>query len=190
MARLRSVLGAGAAIPSSEWRFFRSRLAPHRLAPRQLLLRQGERSDRVWFVAAGLLRIFRTEGTRQVTLGFDLEDRFVGAYDSVLSGEPASFSIEALEPCELWSFDRATLQRLYQRHRCWERVGRLQAERQLLRRTHKEVAIRSLRPAARYRQLVAQQSWILQRVPQYHVASYLGVSPETLSRIRARLPGT
>jgi CRP-like cAMP-binding protein len=185
--RMRAVAPGAVDVPGVEWAFFASRLAPETLVPRTAFIVQGRPTDRLYFIVDGLVRLFRKEGRREITLGFDCEDRFTGAYDSVVTASAATIGVETLEPTQLLSFDRRTLEELFQRHPCWERFGRLQAERGLLHKIDKELRIRGVSAEGRYRRLVAEQSWILERVPQYHVASYLGIAPETLSRIRARL---
>ena len=123
---------------------------------------------------------------REVTLGFDCEGRFVGAYDAYVRREPASVALEALEPCVVLRFERALLEELDARHECWRELSRRVAEEQLVRRMEKELRQRTRTSAERYAELVRSDSFLVRRVPQYHLASFLGVAPETLSRIRAR----
>jgi CRP-like cAMP-binding protein len=183
---LRSRLAANAELPEAEWHYFRARLERLRLPREGHLIREGERETRIGYVARGVFRIYCTREAREINLGFDCEDRFVSAYESFVTRAPSTVAIQALEDAELLTFDRETLRAAYARHACWERIGRLMAEEQTLRKTRKERELRCLSPEERYLRLHERGLPWLARVPQYHVASFLGITPETLSRIRAR----
>ena len=73
------------------------------------------------------------------------------------------------------------------RHAVWRELSLRIAERELAHKIDKELRIRTLTPEQRYTELVRSNSYLVHRVPQYHLASYLGIAPETLSRIRARM---
>ena len=176
-----------APIQDDEWHHL-ERLLTVRTAPAgAVLLREGEPVDWLGYLLAGLVRIVRRGGEREVTLGFDCEQRFVGAFDAYATRTPARYGIEALEPCRLALFERATLAALEQRHACWRELFRRIAERELVRKIDKELRIRTRTAEERYAELVRTGSFLVRRVPQYHLASFLGIAPETLSRIRARM---
>jgi CRP-like cAMP-binding protein len=185
--RIRALHGEFADLPAGEWAAFAARLRPRRCARGQSLLRQGEACDWIAFLLRGAVRLVCRDGDRAVILGFDFEDRFIGDYASFLTGAGSAFAIECLEDCELVLLSRADLQALYDRHPCWQRVGRQLAERQYVRRSLKEQQIRLLSPTERYQQIVADKPYLVRRVPLRELASFLGVAPETLSRIRRRL---
>ena len=99
-------------------------------------------------------------------------------------GLPTTYGVQALEPTRYWAAPYPSLLALYQAQPVYERFGRELAERLLV---HKERRARSLLQedaATRYRQFVEGEPGLGQRVPLYHVASYLGITPESLSRIR------
>ena len=187
IAPIRRHLQELAPIPEPEWNFFKSQLRAQRVAKGTLLLREGDVEDRVRFLARGVVRLFCSHEAREINLGFDCAGRWVGAYDSLVAHTPSLFAIESLGACEIVWFDGALLERLYARHPCWERAGRRILEEQYARKVRKETEIRVLSPGERYALLLRRDGGFLARVPQYHLASYLGIAPETLSRIRGRL---
>lgn len=151
-----------------------------------VLLRQGDPVDWLGFLERGLLRNVARQGERDVNLGFELEGAFVGAYDAYLRRGPAGYEIEALEPGRYLRFERAVLDRLISEREPWREPARRVAEVEFARTTERHRMRSTSTPAARYPQLERTRSELLRRVPQYHLASWIGVTPEALSRIRSR----
>ena len=133
------------------------------------------------------VRLYHNHDGRELLRGFDFENRFVTAYESVLTGEPAGFSVQALEPTTTLAFSGDALRALYDRHPCWDRVGRRVLEAQWIRQADKERRFRVHTPEEHYRVLLARRSPLIDRVPLNQLASFLQITPETLSRIRARI---
>jgi len=187
IARLRDAFTALAPLPEDEWSFLCARLELRELPRGAALVREGETVDWLGFLTRGSVRIFHTLDGREVTLGFDCEQRFVGAYDAYRTRTRSRTGLEALEASTLVRFERALLDELDARHAAWRELFRRVAEHELVRKMDKELRIRTRSAEERYAELVRTNSWLVRRVPQYHLASYLGIAPETLSRIRARM---
>jgi len=187
LTTLRQAFAELAPLPEDEWSFLCARVELRELARGAMLLREGEAVDWLGFLTRGLVRMFRTLDGREVTLGFDCEARFVGAYDAYSSRTRARYGVEALEASTLLRFERALLEELDARHAAWGELFRRLAERELVHKIDKELRIRTRSAEERYGELVRTNSYLVRRVPQYHLASYLGIAPETLSRIRARM---
>jgi CRP-like cAMP-binding protein len=186
-SRFRAVFDELADIPDSEWRHFWSHVQERRYAAREHLIREAESARTMHFILSGLVRLYHNQDGRELVRGFDYENRFVAEYESVLTGEPAAYSVQAIEPTHTLAFPGEVFRRLYDRHPCWDRVGRRILEAQTIRRADKERRFRVYTPEAHYRLLVERGSPLIDRVPLNQLASFLQITPETLSRIRARM---
>ena len=187
LALLRAEFSRQTEIPDSEWDHFREFVHLRSYARGQHLARAGAVSSTLAFLVQGCTRTYYITDGAEVTRNFSIAPRFSVAYDSVLTGKPTLVSIEALEPVRALVFSGDVLASLYQRHHCWERLGRRMAEQLWLEKEYKELRFRVHSPEEHYRLLLAKGSPLPHRVPLRHLASYLGVTPETLSRIRARV---
>ena len=140
-------------------------------------------------VLSGALRLYypRPDGEERTTYFF-FENHLLADYRACLTGQPSQLGVQALANCELVVFDYAVLRWLYDEWPVYERFGRCLAEYHLLGTDARLVEQLVLSPEARYRQLLASgKTKILERVPQHLVANYLGITPVSLSRIRARV---
>jgi CRP-like cAMP-binding protein len=108
-------------------------------------------------------------------------------YESFLSQRPMTYTIEAVEDTDLWSISKRDVQAMYDAHPEMDRFGRLIAEYLFIFITDMNHALATMSPEDRYLRMIKNRAAVLQRVPQYMIASYLGVTPEALSRIRKRI---
>ena len=138
------------------------------------------------FVNKGMLRQYYTRNGEEFTEMFFSENEFFGNFISYLKNEPSNSIIQALEPCEIVMITFDNLQMLYKEIPAAERFGRLIAEQKLIQMHDKTSAFLMETPEERYVKLLKMKPDIVQRVKQYYIAQYLGIRPESLSRIRKR----
>jgi CRP/FNR family transcriptional regulator, anaerobic regulatory protein len=168
------------------WCICESMLTVRRLKKGEILHRQGAVCNQVSFVNYGLIRMYAIyDNGKEKTFDFAKEGDYTGDYRSFLLREPANTSLQALEDTEVVETTYEGLQSLYKQVPEANVIGRLVAEDlfidMCLRTSGQGMTIDE-----QYRDMVERQPWLLQRVPQYLIASYLGVTPEAFSRIKAR----
>ena len=152
-------------------------------------LRLGEVSRKVAFVVQGVLHNFGNRNGQEATYYFGREGEFIGDYPSFLAAVPATNAIQALEDAQLLTINYDNLQRLYREVREGERFGRLIAEFLFVDALRQLASFYEDTPEQRYARFLALYPDLQQRVPQYYIASYVGVKPQSLSRIRGRILG-
>ena len=118
---------------------------------------------------------------------FSLDKEFITDYISFLTNSPAEKDVKCLENTELLVIDYDDLQKLYAQNQVFERVGRLMAEALFMNWHQKAKSLMLDDAEARYIKLITKRPNLPQRIPQYLIASYLNVKPETLSRIRKKI---
>ncbi|WP_236517696.1 Crp/Fnr family transcriptional regulator [Sandaracinus amylolyticus] len=189
-AALRRAFSAIAPIDDDAWREIAPHFVPRRLARGERLLRAGEVARVAAFVCRGALRE-STVGAdgREHAKSFCLEGDLSGSLADLiagLDGAPSRSAIEALEPTELLCADYPTLRREL-RAETWSAVARGIAERLALAKAEREHELLALDAEQRWLALLARRPDLPGRIAQRHLASFLGITPEALSRLRARL---
>jgi CRP-like cAMP-binding protein len=156
------------------------------------ILRAGTVADEVFFVHQGLLRYYfndHADGGQERTGQFFDEGIVATDAESYLSRIPAEQNFEALERSSIVALPRAVLNAGYDQDHAIERFGRLMLEEALIGSQRRVSRLLALQPEERHRLFVETRPEVARRVPQYLIASYLGLTPESLSRIRRRIAG-
>jgi CRP-like cAMP-binding protein len=151
-----------------------------------LLMEEGNVCHHIYFLEKGCLRGFYNLDGKEVTYWFGFENNFVTSFFSFITRQPAVENIQLMEDCVLWAITHERLQQLYAQHHDIERLGRIMNERYYVMLEERFMRNHFKEAKERYENLITQSPHILQRVPLGYVASYLGITQETLSRIRNR----
>ena len=187
-ALLLAHLRARVPLTEAEFASFRGYLRPLALRKRQHLLRAGEVCTTYAFVTHGCLRSYSlTSEGHEHTLQFAPEDWWVSDLYSLLTQQPNTMSIDALEDSQLLLLDQADLESIYAQCPVFERYFRLLMQSRYVVLQERVNAALSQTAAEKYRHFLRKYPTIVQRVPQHLIASYLGITPESLSRVRRQL---
>lgn len=162
-------------------------LRTKKLAEREVLLKAGNTCTEMGFVNQGCFRVYYALDGKEINTQFIFEQQFVVDYDSFLQVKPSRCFIQALEPTEIVQFSFAELQNAYRLSHNWERFGRIMAEYSYQLTTQRVESFLFRDGEQRYLDLMATQPAIFDRIPLYHIASYLGLERESLSRIRRKV---
>lgn len=163
-------------------------LTPKKLRKKQYLLQAGDTGKNICFVEKGALRayVLDEKGNEHIT-AFAFEGWAIGDLYSYLHGVPASLNIDALEDCELVLISKSAQDELLQKLPKYETYIRILITDAYVALQRRMTSMISLPIEERYQAFSEMYPTIFQRVPQHMIASFMGLSPETLSRVRARI---
>ena len=150
-------------------------------------LAEGEVCKQVGFVAKGLLRYYINDDGEDKTYSFSQENGFVSNYESFVPQKPSVQIIQALEDCEMVVISYSGLEEFYKKVSSGERFGRMAIEQVFIRTLQEQNSFYTDTPELRYAKFIRDHPDLQQRLSQYYIASYVGVKPQSLSRIRKRI---
>ena len=152
-------------------------------------LTEGNTCKEIGFINQGCFRTYYLSDGKEINTRFVFENEFVTDYDSFLQNKPSRYFIQALEYAEIVTFNLTALQNAYNQSKNWERFGRMIAEQSYKLTTQRVESFLFFNGEQRYLDLLKNQSQIFDRIPLYHIASYLGLERESLSRLRKKIAG-
>lgn len=150
-----------------------------------VLLRADRLEKHIYFLSRGIVRAYSAFSGKQVTFWFGTAGDPVLPMKSYISGEKSYEQIELLEDCEFYEFEISRLRSLYEKDVHLANWGRKLAEGELIKTEERLIAMQFKTARERYQDLISYRPEILLRVQLKHIASYLGMSQVSLSRIRA-----
>jgi CRP-like cAMP-binding protein len=184
---VRPLLQRLGPMPKEELAYLEARLSLRPLKRGEFLTRAGEVADQVGFVVDGLLRkLHVTPRGKPIVRGFGGPGSVVGAYVSLLTGAPSYLSVEALSDSRLFVLPWSEMNALYRRHSCFQTIGRRLAELTLLEREARAHELLTMTASERYARFRETHRELLPQLRSYDIASYLGITPVSLSRLRGR----
>lgn len=158
------------------------------LSKKEIFSKEGAYARKVGFLEKGIIRAFiRDYQGKEYTKQFFFAPSIIGAYTSLLTNQPNKIIQEALTQCTIWVADYSKIEALYAKHHELERMGRKVAEYYYLEKERNLVEMALYDADKRYAFLKERFPTIESQVQQYHIASYLGISPTQLSRIRKKI---
>ncbi|MDV7697853.1 Crp/Fnr family transcriptional regulator [Chryseobacterium soli] len=160
---------------------------PKNIKKKTILLEAGITAKEIYFVISGCIRLFYTKDGKDISAYFFTEKMFAGAYDSFISKKPSRHSIETLEDCQILTISDKASQELYTEFPKMNEFVRKVLEERFVS-LHELYTSQILdTPEERYVNLLNNRPELINRIPQHQIATFLGITPVSLSRIRNRI---
>ncbi len=151
-----------------------------------ILVREGQYSDKTYYIANGCARAYYLKDGKDISDWFAFENDFISSIVSFFTGQASPHYIELMEDAILFEMTREQIEKLSNKYHDFERLIRIVVTKTMLRQQERIASILFQRAEKRYEMLLEIYPNITQRVSLTHISSYLGITLETLSRIRSR----
>lgn len=186
MEELYEYLNQITPISDKTWDLLKAIFVQKKLAKLDYFSKVDKVATKIAFLQEGIVRSFYTnyEG-HELNKNFFVAPAFIGAYSSLITQTSNKLAQQALTDCIIWETDYTSIKQLYDICPDLERLGRLVAEYYFVEKEIREVNLLNLEAKDYYKIFQKQYPTLEQQIPQYHIASFLGITATQLSRIRA-----
>lgn len=171
---------------NSDWNEFKHLFKRQEISAKTILLKEGDVSNKAFYIEKGCIRACFNNNGKDITFQFFFEGEGVSSIESFRTNQPSLFTIESIEPCVIHSISKTDFQTILDTSPTIKK----QIEEQLFLRLifYQKLFLSRIKdnPEKRYLELLENNPKILQRVPQHYIASFLGITSVSLSRIRNR----
>ncbi|BDS13874.1 Crp/Fnr family transcriptional regulator [Aureispira anguillae] len=150
-------------------------------------LREGQYCTQIAVVEEGLLMYYKNVEGEEIALDFAMEENWVSYIKSINQKIPSDINIRTLEDCKVHTLSIESMELLFREHPKLIQIKVAQTEQSFMEMAEYNSNLNILTPEEHYRKLTEKRGEWLNRVPQYYIASYLGIKPQSLSRIRSRI---
>lgn len=181
------LLSKNIPLTEEDWKPFVDKNIRKVYRKKDLILKKGDVDNYLSFVEGGTARLFFTKEFKELTIRFVFKNQYLTAYDSFTQRTPSRCDIEALTDMVVWQIHYDDLQEIYKNHPIGNLIGRLTVEALYVEKVKRELSFLSETAEERYLLLLKEQPDLFQKIPLKHIASYMGITPQALSRIRKRI---
>lgn len=189
LSSIRQHLNHISELTDKDWEFFAAKLHRRDIPKKTSFLEKGAIENHISFIVSGVVRLFipHEEPSKEITFGFSFQEQFISAYDSFLTQSPSTYALETLTDTTLLSISYEDLQEVYRTTSIGNLIGRLTAERLFLLKSKREQTLLFYTAEERYLNLFKDRPEVIKEIPLKYISSYIGVTPQALSRIRKHI---
>jgi CRP-like cAMP-binding protein len=148
------------------------------------IVKEGQLCHSIYFIHSGVISLFLLKDGEEHVKDFSLSGKFITVYTSMSTGQPSQIFLRAEQDCELSIWEASYFQKLIQQNQQWTFFAFRIAEYLFYRKEKREISMLLNTAEERYQNMLKEFPSLAQQVPQYLIASYLGIKPQSLSRIR------
>lgn len=174
-------------LPDTSKQMLKESITEERYPKGHILLRADRVETKLYFIKTGIVRAYADQGDTEITFWFGKEGDPVISMKSYVANQKGYEDIELLEDCELYALQTAYLQQLFVSDIYIANLGRKLAEQELVKTEERLIAHQFRTATERYKELLKDNADLIQRVQLGYIASYLGITQVSLSRIRAEI---
>lgn len=170
-----------------EWKNFKHYFKKEEFSAKRVILSEGEIATKLYYIHRGCMRNWFNDKGKDITFQFFIEDSIVTSVESFIASKPSMFTIETIEPCVLYSVTKSDFNSILDQSQIIkEQLNKLAFERLVF---YQKLFLSRIKdkPEKRYLDLLENSPDLILRVPQHYIASYLGITSVSLSRIRNRI---
>lgn len=171
-------------LEEEEWSTFAGSFTFKEYNKGDFLVKAGEQSNAVFYIEQGIIRNYFLREAKEFTIDFHFEGEFVSAFHSIITGAPSKIAIEAIQDVKAVVLPYNEIAEHYKNSINVNTVGRKIAEMHYVNRLEKEMDLLALTAEERYAKLMEKRPKLVSTISVKHLSSYLGIHPESLSRIR------
>ncbi len=187
MERLRKIIEEKIDISENDWKIISSKLEYQVVKKKDFLTIANTIEDKVYFILEGVFRLFIELPEKDITIDFGFPNKFLSSYSSFLMQLPSVSSIQSLTSSEVIFITRKDLYDIYKETTVGDAIGRLFAEEFFRYKSKRELSFMMETPTERYLNLLKEEPQLILKIPQKYLASYIGITPQALSRIRGKI---
>ena len=184
---IRKYVSKFLSFTEAEWQMHQSLLTLKWLKKGEFLLTAGQVCNHVSFINTGHFRVYNMVYDEERTSNFEFEGNYVTDYCSFLTRQPSSDCIVAMDDAQVLQLSYENMQSTFEKSPVWQKFGRLIAEHTFIKAELRAKSLLFKTPEELYLELMKERPKVMERIPQHYIASYCGIKPESLSRIRKRL---
>lgn len=185
---LRRAVSAIASLEEKDFEILNPFLMSNVIKKGQLILSKGDVCKNIFFLTEGFVRMYYIDfDGNEINFRFTERGNFFVDFQSFLTQKPSNYYWEALQDTELLQISYTSVQQMYKQHVAWNNFGRIMAEHVYQQLNERVEMLLFMKPEERYLHILKSKTELIQHVSLLHLSSYIGIKPESLSRIRKRI---